>query len=526
MTQKAISELRPNPFSEKIYGNITEYPQFFFLKHSIDKEGILEPLVITETNLIVSGVRRYKAALELGMKKVPVVIKDINENEVSESKVINHQQHRVKSPVQIYIEIERLSEEFNLVQGRKKFKFDEKEASVKKKELLGFLKRSYGRLKEAHKNLFDVYGSKEKVYEKMIELEKKENLKPESILKTAKKINTEAKKDTKRKPIDFPEKYEILNQNSMDKWKGIKNNSVDCIINSVPYFNLKDYETEENQIGIESEIKPYLSNLLKVFENAKKALKDTGSLFVNINDVVINGCLQNIPWTLANEMMKSGWIFNSNIIWAKDNPRYQANKRPVQSYEYILHFVKTTDFKYFPKNEKEIREFEKKICYGDVSKQMILKDFWDFRNLTIECPVAHNLKLTNKLNELGIEQKHTATFPVEIPTACILSTTEPGDVVADCFSGLGTSGIAAIGHNRYYYGIENNSDYIEASKYRIEMFIEEMEEREKEEKKKEDEELKKEHSVQRLVEKKIKGKVLPLEYGENISNESTIKSAA
>jgi len=443
-------------------------------------------LVITESNLIVSGVRRYKAALELGMTEVPVVMKDPNENEVSESKFINHQQHRVKGPVQIYIEIERLSEKFNLVQGRKKFKFDEEEASEKKKQLFQLIsKGTYNRLKTAHKNLSQIIKSKDEVYQKLIEMERSEKLNPKSILDRSIDLITEAKrkanKNSKKKPRDFKNNYKILNQSSKELWKGIAN-KINCIICSVPYWGMRDYGTDKKQIGLENTIEEYMANLIQVFSYAHKALKEDGSLFVNIADVFKNGSYQNIPGIFITEMMKNNWKMNATILWKKKNPIYQDANRPMQSYEHIIHFVKTTNFKYFKGWEKEIPNVPDTLCYGDFSKKIILRDFWDFRHLTIDCPVANNEKLTKKLKELGIDHNHSATFPIEIPTACILSTTEPGDVVVDCFSGLGTSGIAAIGHNRYYYGIENNSDYIEASKYRLEMFIEDMEKRVKDDK--------------------------------------------
>jgi len=53
------------------------------LKHSIEKWGIIEPIVINQNNVIICGKERYRAALVLGMEKVPVVIRKTNgKNEI------------------------------------------------------------------------------------------------------------------------------------------------------------------------------------------------------------------------------------------------------------------------------------------------------------------------------------------------------------------------------------------------------------------------------------------------------------
>lgn len=50
------------------------------LKRSIEKWGIIEPIIINQNNMIICGKERYRAALLLGIKKVPVVIRKTNGN--------------------------------------------------------------------------------------------------------------------------------------------------------------------------------------------------------------------------------------------------------------------------------------------------------------------------------------------------------------------------------------------------------------------------------------------------------------
>jgi len=51
---------------------------FNALKRSIEKWGIIEPIIINQNNMIICGKERYRAALVLGIKEVPVVIRKTN----------------------------------------------------------------------------------------------------------------------------------------------------------------------------------------------------------------------------------------------------------------------------------------------------------------------------------------------------------------------------------------------------------------------------------------------------------------
>jgi len=64
-------------YYEKIIPDLSK-KDFKKLKESIGKWGIIEPIVINQNNMIVCGKERYRAALVLGIKKVPVVIRKTN----------------------------------------------------------------------------------------------------------------------------------------------------------------------------------------------------------------------------------------------------------------------------------------------------------------------------------------------------------------------------------------------------------------------------------------------------------------
>ncbi len=59
--------------------------------------------------------------------------------------------------------------------------------------------------------------------------------------------------------------------------------SVDCCVTSPPYFGLRDYGCA-GQIGLESTVETYVQTLVEVFRAVRGALKDTGTLWLNLGD--------------------------------------------------------------------------------------------------------------------------------------------------------------------------------------------------------------------------------------------------
>ena len=115
------NELRTNKFSEGIYGSFSLLNEDdAALYSSIDNEGILEPIVITKTNLVLSGNRRLKVALSLTtIKEVPVVYSDLDENEFDEYTFLQFNQQRNKNIIQIAREYELIRQRYKTKQGVK-----------------------------------------------------------------------------------------------------------------------------------------------------------------------------------------------------------------------------------------------------------------------------------------------------------------------------------------------------------------------------------------------------------------------
>lgn len=107
--QRRCAELRPHPLNETIYGDRADGD----LIESIRQRGVLNPILITGDNLIVSGHRRWGAAIAAGLETVPVVVYTGDDSLDIEEALIESNRQRSKTNEQIGREYKRLKEIYN-----------------------------------------------------------------------------------------------------------------------------------------------------------------------------------------------------------------------------------------------------------------------------------------------------------------------------------------------------------------------------------------------------------------------------
>ena len=143
----------------------------------------------------------------------------------------------------------------------------------------------------------------------------------------------------------------IHNMDCLEGLKLLPDKSVDMVITSPPYFNLRDYGTM-GEIGSETDYTEYIDNLMSVFTEIYRVLKDCGSCWVNIADVYSKQSLLCIPDKFKIKMVESGWICRNEIIWHKPNAMPSSAKtRFNNDYEKIFFFTKSN--KYFFETQYE-----------------------------------------------------------------------------------------------------------------------------------------------------------------------------
>ena len=162
----------------------------------------------------------------------------------------------------------------------------------------------------------------------------------------------------------------------------IESESVDCVVTSPPYWGLRDYKAE-GQIGLERHPQQYIEHIVSIFEEIKRVLKPTGTIWLNLGDSYashrsgadfeknittnkerLDSCiLRNefkkeirsnwlqpkqrllIPHRIAIAMQEKGWCLRNDLIWKKINYMPTSVKdRLSNSFEYIFFFVKNRKY--------------------------------------------------------------------------------------------------------------------------------------------------------------------------------------
>tara|TARA_R100000008_G_scaffold86873_1_gene82252 strand:- start:333 stop:1259 length:927 start_codon:yes stop_codon:yes gene_type:complete len=296
----------------------------------------------------------------------------------------------------------------------------------------------------------------------------------------------------------------ILQGNVLERVMDIPNKSVQCVVTSPPYWGLRNYG-EEDQLGLESTPEEYTDNMVKVFRGVRDAMKDDGTLWLNIGDSYASSGqfgkpdeqaigtkglafgraptpkglkvkdLVGIPWKLAFALQKDGWYLRQDIIWAKGNPMPESVKdRCTKSHEYIFLLTKSPRYYYDYKAiaEKSIYfETDKRALKGRVPHKSG-KSASEDNQYAIDGVGFSEDGLKNKRSVWNINTKpsnvaHFAVFPEKIPELCIKAGSKIGDTVLDPFFGSGTTGWVAQRLQRKWIGIELNPEYVNIAKQRF-----------------------------------------------------------
>ena len=124
--------------------------------------------------------------------------------------------------------------------------------------------------------------------------------------------------------------------------------SVDCIITSPPYWAMRRYDNADaiGEVGNEKSSAEYIEKLAKIFNEAKRVLKSTGSLWLNLGDKYENKEMLGLPWRVAISLMDNGWIMRNDVIWSQLKGTQSCKDRLRDSYEHFFHFVKSKKYYY------------------------------------------------------------------------------------------------------------------------------------------------------------------------------------
>lgn len=231
----------------------------------------------------------------------------------------------------------------------------------------------------------------------------------------------------------------------------LQDNSVQLVITSPPYWQLKDYGAE-NQIGYNDSYESYINNLNLVWKECYRVLENGCRLCINIGDQfarsVYYGRYKVIP--IRTEIIKFceciGFDYMGAIIWQKKTTTNTTGGASLMgSYPYPRNGILSIDYEFillFKKLGKPV-----KIHAENKIKSAMTKDEWN------EYFQGH--WYFNGAKQDG----HIAMFPEELPRRLIKMFSFVGDTVLDPFLGSGTTTLAARNLKRNSVGYEINNDF-------------------------------------------------------------------
>lgn len=262
---------------------------------------------------------------------------------------------------------------------------------------------------------------------------------------------------------------DILIGDSRKLLKDIPDQTFQMCVTSPPYWGLRDYGIK-GQIGAETMIDAYYADLVAIFREVRRTLRDDGTLWLNIGDSYTSGGrtwrdvddkngargmdyraptpeglkpkdLIGVPWRLAFALQLDGWYLRTDIVWHKPNGQPESVKdRPTRSHEYVF---------LFSKNERYFYDWEAmKEPTADGKGERSRRTVWS-------------------INTEPYTGAHFAAFPPELVRSCIIGGSELGSIVLDPFLGSGTTGMVALQLGRGFVGIELKKEYAALARERI-----------------------------------------------------------
>ena len=291
--------------------------------------------------------------------------------------------------------------------------------------------------------------------------------------------------------------------------KQLPDGCINACITSPPFYALRDYQ-EENQIGLEKTPDEYVEELVKVFREVKRVLREDGTLWLNLGDTysshkdcksisqtlsigtgseqahvidkgrsasrdskmlkeqgLKNKELIGIPWKVAFALREDGWYLRQDIIWSKKNSMPESVKdRCTKSHEYI--FLMTKNPTYYYDNEA-IKEPVKQDwgtrdrTYGKYHNEGT--------GLSSHTGLEKSYSTKNKRSVWTVATRpfkdaHFAVFPPDLIEPMVLAGCPEKGIVLDPFMGSGTTGMVAQSLGRSWIGCELNPEYVEMQRKR------------------------------------------------------------
>ena len=297
---------------------------------------------------------------------------------------------------------------------------------------------------------------------------------------------------------------QIIIGDCREKLREIEAGTLNCCVTSPPYFGLRDYGHGE-QIGLEASPDAYVAELVEVFREVRRVLRDDGTLWLNLGDSYNAGRdgghaggqkqashprhegvnrsganvpglkpkdLIGIPWRVAFALQADGWYLRQDIIWHKPNPMPESvTDRCTKAHEYVFLLSKSEQYRY---DADAIKEH----AVGGARTRNLASNFKKAGSHShgkhtsggapeIVCDGSRNKRSVWTVASQPYAEAHFATFPPKLIEPCILAGCPVGGTVLDTFGGSGTTALVAIEHHRNAVLCELNPQYAKLIERRV-----------------------------------------------------------
>ncbi|MBR1932826.1 MAG: site-specific DNA-methyltransferase [Prevotella sp.] len=231
----------------------------------------------------------------------------------------------------------------------------------------------------------------------------------------------------------------------------IQDESVHLIVTSPPYWQLKDYGSE-NQIGFNQSYEDYINHLNLVWRECHRILQPGCRLCINIGDqfarTAYYGRYKIVP--IHSEIIRFcetiGYDYMGTIIWQKQTTMHTSGGQKVMgSYPYPRNGIVKVDYENILLFKKQGKAPTADKHVRDVSK--LTDEEW------------HTYFSSHWIFPGARQSEHIAVFPEELPKRLIKMFSFVGDTVCDPFMGSGTTALAAMRLERNSVGYEINRDF-------------------------------------------------------------------
>jgi DNA modification methylase len=297
--------------------------------------------------------------------------------------------------------------------------------------------------------------------------------------------------------------------------------SAHCCVTSPPYFGLRDYG-HDGQIGLEETPDAFVAQMVEVFAEVRRVLRDDGTLWLNLGDSYASQCgakttphlgkhfvdrargqevisrskrlprgegrwggggvqacgalkpkdLIGIPWRVAFALQADGWYLRQDIIWSKPNPMPESvQDRCTKAHEYLFLLSKSERYQF---DGAAIAEPLAASSWARLSQDVAGQQGSDRvpgkTNGTMKAVSAGDTRNKRSVWTVATQPfkgAHFATFPPELIEPCVLAGSPAGGTVLDPFGGAGTTGMVADRLQRDAVLIELNPEYAALARRRI-----------------------------------------------------------